>query len=224
MVLLQDFHTHTSLSDGELSPMEMIRRAAVAGYSAIALTDHASTGDMQRIVMEIVQVCALARKYWDILAIPGIELTHIPPKSIAALAREAKELGAWVVVVHGETPVEPVEKGTNLAALRSPDVDILAHPGFITLAETKLAATSGIFLEITARKGHSLTNGHVAQMALKAGAKLILDSDAHTDRDLLTFDFAEMVLKGAGLENKVVHRVMKENAAELLGKIPAGNI
>ena len=219
MVLLQDFHTHTSLSDGELSPMEMIRRAVVAGYSSIALTDHASTGDMQRIVLEIVQVCALARKHWDILAIPGIELTHAPTDSIAALAKEAKKLGAWVVVVHGETPVEPVDKGTNLAALTSPDVDVLAHPGLISLSEARMAAARGTFLEITARKGHSLTNGHVAKMALKTGAKLILDSDAHTDSDLLTIDFAEIVLRGAGLEKPAVRRVLGENASELLEKV-----
>ena len=218
-VMIQDFHTHTSLSDGELSPMEMIRRAAVAGYSAISLTDHASTGDMQRIVPEIVKVCALAKKYWDILAIPGIELTHVPAKSIAALAKEAKQLGALIVVVHGETPVEPVEKGTNLAALKSPDVDILAHPGFITLQEVKLAAARDIILEITARKGHSLTNGHVAKMALKGGAKLILNSDAHTYSDLLTVDLAEVVLKGAGMDGGMVRKVLEENTGKLVGKI-----
>lgn len=204
--------------------MEMIRRAAAAGYSAIALTDHASTGDMQRIVPELVQVCALARKYWDILAIPGIELTHAPAKSIANLAKEAKKLGVWIVVVHGETIVEPVEKGTNLAALKSPDVDILAHPGFLALSEAKLAAARGIFLEISARKGHSLTNGHVAKIALKAGAKLILDSDAHTESDLLTADMAGQVLRGTGLEASVVRKVLEENAGELLEKIRARNL
>lgn len=219
--MIQDFHTHTSLSDGELSPMEMIRRAAVAGYKTVALTDHASTGDMQRIVPEIVQVCALARKHWDILAIPGIEITHAPAKSIAALAKEAKKLGAWIVVVHGETPVEPVEKGTNLAALKSPHVDILAHPGFITLAEAKLAAKNGIYLEITARKGHSLTNGHVAKMALKAGAKMIVDSDAHTDSDLLTIDFAGLVLRGAGVEGSVVWEILTANTDRLVKKLTA---
>jgi putative hydrolase len=219
--MIYDFHTHTSLSDGDLSPMEMVRRAVVAGYKAVALTDHASIGDMQRIVPEIVQVCALALKYWDILAIPGIEITHAPAKSISALAKEAKKLGARIVVVHGETPVEPVEKGTNLAALKSPYVDILAHPGFITLAEAKLAAEKGIYLEISARKGHSLTNGHVARMALKAGAKMLVNSDAHTDSDLLTIDFAGMVLRGAGVEGKVVWEVLTSNPEDLVKKISA---
>ncbi len=47
METISDFHTHTSLSDGDLSPIEMIRRAAVNNYSAIALTDHAATGELE---------------------------------------------------------------------------------------------------------------------------------------------------------------------------------
>ncbi len=35
-----DLHTHSSASDGTDSPTELIRRAAAAGLSAVALTDH----------------------------------------------------------------------------------------------------------------------------------------------------------------------------------------
>ncbi len=217
--MIFDFHTHSSLSDGELSPMEMLRRAAVAGYTAIALTDHASTGDMQCIVPEIVQVCEMARKHWKITAIPGIELTHCPAKSIAGLARTAKELGAWIVVVHGETIVEPVEKGTNLAAVKSPHVDVLAHPGFLTDEEAALASKNGVYIEITTRKGHSLTNGYVAKTALKAGAAMLLDSDAHADSDLLTEAFARAVLKGSGLDEKLIPEIMLKNPQTLADKL-----
>jgi putative hydrolase len=217
--MVYDFHTHTSLSDGELSPMEMVRRAAVSGYPAVALTDHAAAGDMQRIIPEICQVCAIARKYWKILAIPGIELTHLPAEAIAGAAKQAKELGAWIVVVHGETIVEPVEPGTNLAALKSPDVDILAHPGRLTREEASLAAKNGIFLEISARKGHSLTNGHVAKLALEAGAKLLVDSDAHTDSDLLTADFTEAVIRGAGVDEAASRAALITNPEILIKKL-----
>ncbi len=217
--MLQDFHTHTSLSDGALSPMEMVRRAVVAGYSTVALTDHASTGDMQRILAELIEVCALARKYWKILAIPGIELTHLPAAAIPAAARKAKELGAWIVVVHGETIVEPVEKGTNLAAIGSPDVDLLAHPGLITLEEVKLAAAKGKFLEITSRHGHSLTNGHVAALARSAGAKLVLDSDAHDEGDLHSETFARAVLEGAGLHQAEQENILQANAEALVKQL-----
>ena len=217
--MLYDFHTHTSLSDGELSPMEMLRRAAAAGYTAIALTDHASSGDMQRIVPEIAEVCRMARKYWQITAIPGIELTHCPAEAIPGLAKTAKELGAWIVVVHGETIVEPVVKGTNLAAVKSPHVDILAHPGFLTEEEADFAAKNGVYIEISARKGHSLSNGHVAKTALKSGAKMLLDSDAHSDSDLLTEPFAEAVLKGAGLDGKFIQDIKLSNPQALLQKL-----
>ena len=39
---MYDFHTHTFLSDGVLSPIELIRRALVRGYKAMAITDHVS--------------------------------------------------------------------------------------------------------------------------------------------------------------------------------------
>jgi putative hydrolase len=214
--MVYDFHTHTSLSDGDLSPMELIRRALINHYRAIALTDHAASGSFSRIITEVSEVCALARSYWDILAFPGIELTHIPPPAIAETAKKAKELGAMIVVVHGETITEPVEKGTNLAALHSSHVDILAHPGLLSLEEAKLAATNGIFLEISARKGHCLTNGHVALVAREAGARLIIGSDTHTEQELLTDSFADAIARGAGLDDAACRQVLNDNPQELL--------
>ena len=217
--MVYDFHTHTSLSDGDLSPMELIRRALVNNYRAIALTDHVATGSLGRIIKEITEVCSLARSYWDILAIPGIELTHLPPPAIAETAQRAKELGAWIVVVHGETLIEPVEKGTNLAALQSPHVDILAHPGLLSLEEAKMAATNGIFLEISARKGHCLTNGYVASLAQETGAKLLLDSDAHGEQDLLTPYLADAIARGAGLNSTACQQVLTVNPQALIEKL-----
>ena len=214
--MVYDFHTHTSLSDGDLSPMELIRRALVNNYQAIALTDHAASGSLTRIIAEVNEVCTLARSYWDILALPGIELTHVPPPVIAETAKRAKELGALIVIVHGETIVECVEKGTNLAALHSPHVDILAHPGLLSLEEAQLAAANGIFLEISARKGHCLTNGHVASLAQKSGAKLILGSDTHSEQDLLTASLADAITHGAGLDDAACHQVLCVNPQALL--------
>ena len=219
--MLYDFHTHTSLSDGALSPIELIRRAVVNHYTAIALTDHAATGTMERIIRETIEVCALARSYWNILAIPGIELTHLPAQAIAETAKRAKELGAWLVVVHGETIVEPVEKGSNLAALQSPHVDFLSHPGLLTLEEAQLAAVNGIFLEISARKGHSLTNGLIASLAQRAGAKLLLNSDAHSEQDLLTESLADAIIHGAGLDDAACYQIRNVNPQAFIEKLPA---
>jgi len=219
--MIYDFHTHTFLSDGVLSPIELIRRAVSppCNYHAIALTDHTGLGSLERIIGEIIVDCQSARTRWDIIAIPGVELTHLPASDIAPAAKKAKHLGAQIVVVHGETITEPVEKGTNLAAVQSPDVDILAHPGLLTLEEAELAAVNGIFIEISARKGHSLTNGHVARVAHTTGIKLLLNSDAHDSSDLLTPSLASAIIKGAGLEEEQLQQIMTANPLALLSKL-----
>ncbi|MCK5429882.1 MAG: histidinol phosphate phosphatase domain-containing protein, partial [Anaerolineales bacterium] len=142
-----DFHTHTLLSDGVLSPVEMISESVSKGYKVIAITDHVAVGYLDRLISEIMKDCALAQENWLITAIPGVELTHLPVKSIADVAKKAKAAGAKLVEAHGETITENVEPGTNLAAVQSPDVDILAHPGLITAEEAQLAAQNSIYLE-----------------------------------------------------------------------------
>lgn len=220
--MIYDFHTHTSLSDGELSPIELIRRAISPphNYRAIALTDHVGLGSLERIIGEITEDCQAASAHWNIIAIPGVELTHLPARDIAPAAKRAKQLGAQLVVVHGESIVEPVERGTNLEALQSPDVDILAHPGLLTLEEAKLAVTNGIFIEISARKGHSLTNGHIARLAPATGLKLLLNSDAHQISDLLTPSLAAAIIRGTGLDEEQLQQVMSTNPLALLSKLP----
>jgi len=45
-----DLHTHTTFSDGELIPAELARRAAKAGYRAMAMTDHADFSNLELIL------------------------------------------------------------------------------------------------------------------------------------------------------------------------------
>ena len=216
---MYDFHTHTFLSDGVLSPIELIRRALVRGYTAMAVTDHVGMGNVEYVVKTLVVDCEQATKRWDILALPGVEITHVPKEDIDLVARTAKGMGAKLVAVQGETPVEPVEPGTNDAALRADFVDVLAHPGLITYEEARLAAEMGIYLEVSARKGHSLANGHVVKTAKDAGAITVLDSDAHEPDDLLTPDIRNKVARGAGLSDDEVHALLEINPRRLLAKL-----
>ena len=128
---MYDFHTHTFLSDGVLSPIELIRRAVHIGYEVMAITDHVGPGNLEFILNALKKDCELAEKHWDIQVMPGVEITHTPKADIDRLAKEARRLGAGIVNVHGETISEPVEPGTNMAAVSSNNVDILAHPGLI---------------------------------------------------------------------------------------------
>jgi histidinol phosphatase-like PHP family hydrolase len=202
-----------------LSPLELIRRAAVRQYAAIAVTDHTGPGSLARIIKEVSKDCELARSQWGIIAIPGVELTHLPAAAIDDVARKAKDLGAWLVVVHGESPVEPVEEGTNLAAVKSRSVDILAHPGHMTLKVAELAAKNNVFIEITTRRGHCITNAHVAKMAAEAGALMLLNSDTHDEDDLLSDQITKDVLRQAGINSRKFKQILESNPLKLLQRI-----
>jgi putative hydrolase len=193
-----DLHTHSLFSDGVLLPAELIRRAEHKGYRFIAITDHVDQSNLAFVVPRIAELAESLNKVMRIKTIPGVELTHVPPVTIGELADRARSLGAKLVVVHGETIVEPVASGTNHCALEA-NIDILAHPGLIDPEDVELAARRGIFLEISARRGHCLTNGHVAKLAIEMGARLVLNTDSHGPSDLITKEHALAVARGAGL-------------------------
>jgi putative hydrolase len=214
-----DFHTHTLLSDGSSNPIELIRFAYAYGYRCIGITDHGSYSNLEYVIRSVKKDCELAEKYWDIIAIPGIELTNIPAASVDEMARSAKELGAKMVVVHGESIVEEVEEGTNLAAVKSEYVDLLAHPGIMTTEEAELAAKNDIYIEITKRVGHSLANGRVVGVGRKAEVKFLLNSDSHSYSDLYRVDSQKDIALGSGLSSEEYGRIIEYNQKEFLKKI-----
>ena len=193
-----DFHTHTLLSDGALIPAEHIRRAEVAGYRILGLADHGDIALLEHILRHARMAAEQENAAGRLRVLAGIELTHMRPTHIADGTARARDLGAQFVVCHGETIAEPVEPGTNRAAIEA-GVDILAHPGLITEDDARLAAERGVALEISGKAGHSLCNGHVAAMARKVGAQLLFGSDAHTPEQMPTRDKAERICRGAGL-------------------------
>lgn len=211
-----DLHTHTFFSDGSLGPAELIRRAAVSGYHAVAITDHADNSNIVWLLSNLVPVVDELGTTNDMEVLAGVELTHVAPDSIAAATRLAREQGAQLVLVHGETIVEPVKPGTNRAAIEA-GVDILSHPGLISAEEVQLAAEKGVCLEITTRRGHSLTNGHVAKMALHYGAKLVINNDAHAPGDQVSLERMRKIAFGAGMTEEQFAQAQR-NSAELVAR------
>jgi histidinol phosphatase-like PHP family hydrolase len=208
--VLVDLHTHTLLSDGALVPAEHIRRAESRGYDILGFADHVDLATMDTVLPQLIEAARRENELGGRLRVlAGVELTHVRPAHLAEATQRARELGAQVVICHGETLVEPVMEGTNAAAIAA-GVDILAHPGLIPEALVAEAAQRGVRLEISAKGGHCLANGHVAALARACSATLLFGSDAHGPGQLATPEFARRVCRAAGLSEQDVEAMFTE--------------
>ncbi len=207
-----DLHTHTILSDGVLCPAEHIRRAETRGYRILGIADHADLATLPVILPQILEAARRENEREAMTVLAGVEFTHVRPEHLAEAANRARELGAQIVIVHGETIVEPVMEGTNRAAIEA-GVDILAHPGLISERDAARAAEKNVLLEVSAKAGHSLANGHVVQMARTTGARLLFGSDAHHHDQMPTRSFAETICRAAGLSEEEI-RAMFDRAEQ----------
>ena len=209
-----DLHTHTIFSDGELIPAELVRRAMVLGHNVIAITDHVDMTNVEFVASNVAKACELKDDF--IPVIPGVEITHVPPKLIGDVAKRARKAGAQWIVVHGETVTEPVAPGTNRASAENPDIDVLAHPGFITIEEAEIAKENGVILEISGRAGHNITNGYVCNMARQAKAMMVVNSDTHQPENLMTEEAAYTVALGAGLTKAEADLAIQKTPFDIL--------
>ena len=76
-----DLHTHTTFSDGSLTPEELVDRACGLGLTALGLTDHDCTSGIERFL----KACAAsaARGYRDgegLIGVPGVEISADVPQ------------------------------------------------------------------------------------------------------------------------------------------------
>jgi putative hydrolase len=205
-----DLHTHTLLSDGEFVPEELVRRCEVLGYRYLVIADHVGISTVETVVAQLIRLCGSLGGVCYPQVKVGAELTHVRPDLIGKAVKLTRKAGAQIVVGHGESIAEPVAPGTNRAFIEA-GVDVLAHPGLITEAEARLAARRGVGLEISARRGHSFTNGHVLQMARKAGAMLVFGSDGHAPGDYPDRAMAERIAYGAGMTNEEVRELFENS-------------
>ncbi|KAF0132849.1 MAG: phosphotransferase domain-containing protein [Candidatus Saganbacteria bacterium] len=216
-----DFHTHSIFSDGALLPAALIREAEIRDHAALAITDHIDASNIKEVLTALTTFEKDMKGKLPLKFFPGVEISYIRPEYIAEYCKKSRKLGAKVVLVHGESPVEPVYAGTDHAAVSQKGfVDILAHPGNnLTEEDALLAAKNGVFLEISARRGHKEGNKHVAELARKCGAKLLVNTDCHTENDLLTYEQAFEVAKAAGLSDLEAKIALTDNPLELIKRI-----
>ena len=74
-------------------------------------------------------------------------------------------------------------------------------------------------IDFLASRGHDLANAHVVKAAREAGARMVLDSDAHAPSDLLTREFAMKVALGAGLSGEDAQALLETGPRDMLAEI-----
>ena len=192
-----DLHAHTTLSDGRNTLAEMAEAGRARGYAYMAITDHSAShgfGDhvtAERLWQRIEEVAEWNEGKRGFRLLAGSEINigldgglDYPDDLVAALD--------WVVAsVHTSFSISPEAMTERvLAAIENPDVDCIGHLtgrligrrepyGIDVEAVAEAAARTGTMLEINGNPNRRDLSEHHARLAREAGAKIVLDTDAH---------------------------------------------
>jgi DNA polymerase (family 10) len=190
-----DLHSHTTTSDGRNTITEMAMAAKERGYSYLAITDHSAThgfgnhvtpDDLKR---HMERIRSVEIKGFDLLA--GTE-TNVLPDGNVDYEDDLLEQLDWVVgSVHTSFRMKEEDMTKRIvAAMEHPLVDAIGHPTGRLIgrrepyavdvdALIEAAVRTGTFLEINANPNRRDINDVYAREAARAGAKIVIDSDAH---------------------------------------------
>lgn len=192
-----DLHTHSNWSDGRNEIAVMARAAAERGYRYIALTDHTQSLAIargltpERFRARAGEIAVVNAQRGMARVLSGAEVDILPDGSLDLPDDCLAELDVVVASVH--TALEQSRDEITqrvLRALRSPHVDVLAHPTSRRLdrrGETQVdvdaviaeAVKTGTALEINSSPFRLDLNDTWARKASEAGALLAIDNDAH---------------------------------------------
>jgi DNA polymerase (family 10) len=194
-----DLHTHTDASDGKATLEEMVEAARALGHTYLAVTDH-SAGVGMGIGLEVdalLEHVQRVRAYARELAGDGFTLlagSEVDVMADGSLYYDDDVLAQldWVVAsVHvGQRQDADRMTARLLSAVENPNVDVLGHPSgrrfgrrdgyaFDVERVVQSAAEHGTFLEINCQPERMDLRPSHARLALAAGCKLVINTDAH---------------------------------------------
>jgi DNA polymerase (family X) len=194
-----DLHTHTDWSDGKTSLERMVEAAVGLGYGYLNVTDHSpAVGfgmglDAGRLREQIERVRALAATLApDFVLLVGAEVDILRDGSLDYSDELMAELDVVVASVHASHRLNAADQTKRIcAAIENPHVDILGHPTGRLIGRREpnpldievviaKAVETGTVLEVSSQPDRlDLRDTHV-RLAIEAGAKLAVDTDAHS--------------------------------------------
>ena len=197
-----DLHCHTTVSDGRNSLEEMAQAALARGYEYLAITDHSAShgfGDHvtpDELERQIERVRELDARLHGIRLLIGTE-TNILTDGALDYPDSLLEQLDWVIAsVHTSFGMDE-QKMTDrmVAAIEHPLVDAIGHPTGRKIESRapyavdvsrliEAAARTGTMLEINAAPDRRDLDEVHARAAAEAGVTILIDSDAHSVRNL----------------------------------------
>jgi DNA polymerase (family 10) len=213
-----DIHMHTTWSDGNHSIEDMIEACRDRGYHTVAITDHspslAMTGglDPDKLQRQLGELAELRERYDDIAILSGMEVDILEDGSLDMTDDMLEKLDVVIVSVHGMLELGRKEQTERvLKALEHPLVSFLAHPTSRKINERdpieidlsaviEKAAEVGIALEINAAPERLDLSPEHARQAKEQGVKIVVNTDAHSIRELGNMRFGVKSARRAWLE------------------------
>jgi DNA polymerase (family 10) len=212
-----DLHTHSNWSDGRDEIAVMARAARERGYAYIALTDHTQSLTIaqgltpERFRARVAEIAAVNARPGMARVLNGAEVDILPDGSLDLPDDVLASLDVVVASVHTalDQPKDVITQRV-LTALRSPHVDVYAHPTSRRLdrrGETSLdveaviaeAVKSGTALEINSSPWRIDLNDTWTRKAREAGALLAIDNDAHYPAEYDYVRYGVAIGRRAGL-------------------------
>lgn len=193
-----DLQVHSESTDGTATMEEMARAAKEFGLSYIAITDHtkslalASGLDENELLEQAGRIVELNdRLKGSFRILSSAEVNVMKDGSLDIPSNVLDKLDIVGAAIHSNFNL-PVEAQTErlVKAAKNPSVDILFHPtgrlinkreGYPVDIEKviEVARDTGTILEIDAHYDRLDLKDEYVRMAMKKGAKLVIDSDAH---------------------------------------------
>jgi DNA polymerase (family 10) len=197
-----DLQMHTSYTDGKTDLEAMVAACRARGYEYMAVTDHTRAvrvaGGLTRrdFLRQFREIDRLRRRFSDITILKGAEVDILDDGSLDLDEPTLSELDLVVVAVHSQFNQSKAAMTRRIVrALRHRHVQILAHPTGRIIGKRepypldlsqviKAAADHGVWLEINAQPDRLDLADTQIRMAHEAGARLVIDTDAHRAEEL----------------------------------------
>jgi DNA polymerase (family 10) len=197
-----DLHVHTKWSDGSASIREMAQAARRLGHQYIAITDHtrdlAVTGGLDRdeLRAQIKEVRKVDRELGGVRVLAGAEVNIRADGTLDMDDDVLAELDLVGAAIHSHFEQTRTDLTRRIVrAVENPHVDILFHPAGRALGHRRpldfdfgqvleASVRSGTVLEINGQPGRLDLPDSMVRRAVEAGARIAIDSDAHTPDEL----------------------------------------